>query len=345
MPNRDFFAFCTSLKPLELRALGSLSQVRHLAAGETIYQAGDPSETLYIINRGMIEIVQEESSSSIGGTYLSRGDIFGDVEVLTELPRKHLVRAREPVSLQCFQREHLPELLQRVPSFFRYLSEQLANRLLQARDATLARSHCLELSGNLANFDLVTIYQTIVNSSQTGELSVMDEEGELLSAFYFESGQPRGGQFQHLVGEEAFWQLFLAEGLHGTFSFSSGPRKISHSIQSTDFARNSEEMLINAVQGRDELRALRHEIPDPSALLLRLKSELAVGTIAPRLRAIAEEIWPLSTGGSAVLRDLYPKCEISELRIYQAVHELISTGHFALSATKGTQKVATECKA
>jgi hypothetical protein len=40
MLGMDFFGFCTTLKPLELKAIGELSRTRHLAA-ETIYAAGD----------------------------------------------------------------------------------------------------------------------------------------------------------------------------------------------------------------------------------------------------------------------------------------------------------------
>src|SRR4051812_43005669 len=171
--NRDFFGFSTSLKPLELKALGQLSEVRHIFGGQTIYNIGDESETLYIISRGMVEIVRENSSA--GETYLSRGDIFGDVEVLSGTPRTHLVRSREGVSLRVFHRENFDQLLERVPAFFRYLSEQLAARLLQARDVAVSHSHCRELSGSLSQFDLVTIYQTITNSSQTGELAIRGE--------------------------------------------------------------------------------------------------------------------------------------------------------------------------
>src|SRR5438093_3803342 len=154
MLDRDFFGFCTTLKPLELKAMGKLSQVRHLKEGETVYSPGDSGDALYIINRGVVEVVQSNATKRPAETYLSRGDIFGDVEVLTELPREHLIRAREPVSLQCFHGKNFAELVGRVPSFFQYLSERLAFRLSQARDLTLAQSHCLELSGSLSNFDL-----------------------------------------------------------------------------------------------------------------------------------------------------------------------------------------------
>ena len=340
MVDRDFFGFCTTLKPLELKAIGQLSQTRHLAAGETIYAPGDPGDTLYIINRGVVEAVRS-SAKNVSDTYLSRGDNFGDVEVLTERPRKYLVRTLEPVSLQCFHRTNFPELVRRVPSFFQYLSEQLAFRLSQARDLTLAQSHCLELSGSLLNFDLVTIYQTIVNSSQTGELRISNENAELISAFYFEKGQPRCGQFEHLTGEEAFSQLFLSEALPATFSFSSANRPISAGIQSEEITRNPEEMLISALQGRDELDALKHRLAPGAAALHRRKPNLAWPASAPAdLQPVAEQIWKFASSGAVTLSSLFRQCSFCELRIYEAVDELVKSQQLDLSAAGTGQKVA-----
>lgn len=340
MVDRDFFGFCITLKPLELKAIGELSQTRHLAAGETIYAPGDPGEAFYIINRGVVEAVRS-GAKNVSDTYLSRGDIFGDVEVLTERPRKYLVRTREPVSLQCFNRADFPELGRRVPSFFQYLSEQLAFRLALARDLTLGQSHCLELSGSLSNFDLVTVYQTILNSSQTGELRISNENSQLISAFYFEKGQPRCGQFQHLTGEEAFSQLFLSEALPGTFSFSSGDRAIRAGMQAEEISRNPEEMLINALQGRDELNELKHRMSDASAALHRRKSNLSWPAGAdPDLRPVAEEIWELVDGASIVISGLFRQCSFNELKIYQAIDQLVASQHLDLSSIDAGQKVA-----
>jgi CRP-like cAMP-binding protein len=341
MLDRDFFGFCTTLKPLELKAMGELSQVRHLDEGETVYSPGDPGDALYIINRGVVEVVQDNPGKKSAETYLSRGDIFGDVEVLTDLPRQHLIRTREPVSLQCFPRKNFAELAERVPSFFQYLSEQLAFRLSQARDLTLAQSHCLELSGRLSNFDLVTIYQTIVNSSQTGELRISNENSELVSAFYFEKGQPRCGQFEHLTGEEAFSQLFLSEALPGTFSFSSGDRPVSDWIQSERIARNPEEMLINALQGRDELNELKHRMCDGAATLHRRKPNLAWPASVPAdLQPVAEQIWKFACSGTVTLSSLFRHCSFCELKIYEVVDELVESQHLDLSPAGAGQKVA-----
>lgn len=340
MVDRDFFGFCITLKPLELKAIGELSQTRHLAAGETIYAPGDPGDTLYIINRGVVEAVRS-SAKNVADTYLSRGDIFGDVEVLTERPRKYLVRSREPVSLQCFHRTDFPELVRRVPLFFQYLSEQLAFRLAQARELTLTQSQCLELSGSLSNFDLVTIYQTIVNSSQTGELRISNEDSALISAFYFEKGQPRSGQFEHLTGEEAFAQLFLSEALPGAFSFSSGDRPIRAGMHSEEIRRNSEEMLIDALRGRDELNELKQRMSNGQAILHRRKPKLAWPTgVAAALRPVAEQIWQVVSGGPVTLSSLFRQCSFCELKIYEAVDELIESQHLDLSPADAGQKVA-----
>jgi signal-transduction protein with cAMP-binding, CBS, and nucleotidyltransferase domain len=60
---RDFFGFCTTLKPLELKALGRLSEVRHLEEGEIVYSPGDPADSLYIINRGLVEVAGPDLQS------------------------------------------------------------------------------------------------------------------------------------------------------------------------------------------------------------------------------------------------------------------------------------------
>lgn len=340
MLNRDFFAFCISLQPLERRALGKLSEVRHLAAEETVYAAGDPSDALYIISRGMVEVVPENSPNGAARTYLSRGDIFGDVEVLSGLPRTHLVRSCDGASLQAFQVRDFPELQQRVPAFFRYLCERLASRLLEARDLAVSRSHCRELSGSLSQFDLVTIYQTITNSSQTGELSIRDERGNLQAAFWFECGQPRSGHFGHLTGEEAFVQLFLETDLRSSFSFESGAVRPAPPDEQFRIARNRDEMLFSSLQSRDELQELKNELSDPTVLVRRAKSRLGLDEISDELRPVVARLWNLSLAQPLPLPAIYAKCSVSELKIYQTVRELLRTGHFELTTQLETQKVA-----
>jgi hypothetical protein len=319
------------------RTLGGATR----AEGVTIYDAGQPCDTLYIVNRGALEVVRQNATSSVPNTYLSRGDTFGDVEALTDRPCEFAIKTCEEASLRCFRREDFPELLKRVPSFFLFLSEQLADRLFRAQNAVVAPPACLELSGSLKNFDLVTIYQTIVNSSQTGELSISDDEGGLIAAFFFEDGQPRGAQFEHLTGEEAFWQLFLAHDLQGTFSFTSGDRGITQSIKGGKITRSAGDMLINALQARDEYISLKTAMPAETTLVERHKPTLDLGQSAPpALRGVMEQLWWLPFEGPIPLRTLYAQLAVSELKLYQAVNELLKDGHMTLSPVPLAAKVA-----
>ena len=119
---RDFFAYCTSLKLIELKAIGALSQVRHYQEGDVIYSAGEEGEELYIINRGVAELVSPKQGAGPPATVLSRGDLFGATSALMSLPRDHVAKARAGLSVQCFKRQDFPELLRRVPSFFLFVS-------------------------------------------------------------------------------------------------------------------------------------------------------------------------------------------------------------------------------
>jgi CRP-like cAMP-binding protein len=331
MADRDFFTFCTSLKPVELKAMGELSSVVHLDEGKTIYSVNDPGDALYIISRGVVELVPDESLRGTPSTYLSRGDIFGDCEALSGLPRTHLMRTREKVSLQRIRSSNFTELARRVPSFFRYLSEQLATRLLQRHEASLSKSHCIELSGNLSNFDLVTIYQTILSSMQTGELSVLDDSRQRVATFFFEKGRPHSGQFQHLTGEEAFWQLFLSESLAGTFSFSSRDQPLGECVQGTEMKRDARDLLICALRNRDEFQALKPKYPDKSMKLLRRKLNFDWPVKADsELQSVAEQIWQLAYTTPLSISTLYQKCSVCELKILEVIDQLVKTELFRL---------------
>ena len=226
MWHSDFFAFCTALKPAELKAIRELSWTRSLAAGAVLYSPGEPGNAFYVINQGVLEAHFQKPRHGAKSEFLGRGDTIGDVETFLGIRRTQLVRAHEASNVQCFPRANCAELLRLVPSFYQYLCAQMAYRLLTERELAVEQPHALELSGRISNFDLTTIYQTVVSSGQTGELSIKDQNAEPLGAFYFESGRLCEGQFQHLVGEAG---LYDAPVLHHRHLPAASTRPIRRS--------------------------------------------------------------------------------------------------------------------
>jgi CRP-like cAMP-binding protein len=332
MQNCDFFAFCTSLKRPELRAIGELSWVRHMGKGEVLYYPGDPGNALYIVNRGLLEVGPEKNGQSNHTFYLSRGDVIGDIETFSESPRTRLVRAHEEASLQCFPSANFPQLVRVVPSFFRYLCEQMAGRLLKARELAVEQHNAMELSGRISTFDLTTIHQTVINSRQTGELSIKDESSETIGAFYFEAGRLSAGQFQHLTGDEAFWQLFLIETLSGTFSFSATEQPLTNWIQSARITEVSSDPLIVALQYRDEFYALKSEMdPGPAKLTPRAAALHWNGGAPEHLASLAKQVWGVVSRKPGTINEVYRQCSACEFKVYQVVHELLRTEQIALA--------------
>jgi hypothetical protein len=323
-----------------MKAIGSLSEVRHLPAGEVIFRPGEPPTTLFIINRGAVDLFDDaDDPRPENAVTCTRGDILADVEVLTGTEHTQLARCREEVSLRCFPAEAFPELLQRVPAFFRFLSEHLAERCLAARETDITAGASPNLAGSLGDFDLVTVYQTITSSLQTGELSILDDNGDVVAAFYFEKGQPRSGQFQHLVGEAALRQLFLLQNAHGTFLFTAA-RGVTATIKGGSITRHPADLLISALQDRDELQELRHKLGDASAIVVRQKSTLTLQESSQIDDELAEQVWALTTGREPSLADLYPQLGVTEFAIYEVVDELVKSGHLALVTADQAKKVA-----
>jgi CRP-like cAMP-binding protein len=333
---RDFFSFCTTLKPVELRALGELSHVRHVQKSELIYKSGDLSGEIYSVNRGVIELTQLVPGSSDERSYLSRGDIFGATDTLAFTTRSHSATAQEEASVQCFERKNFAAISRRVPSFFLFLCEKMAERLHQ-RDPGKRISVCKQLSGSLANFDLVTVHQTIISSGQTGELCLLSERNERLATFYFENGAPRSGQFHHLTGTEAFWQLFLSDNIPGTFSFTSGARPITDCLQAAGIDQAPNDLLLEAMQYRDELYDLRNKVPSARAPLERSRKPFDWPADADAtLRKIGEEIWNSIGDSRVTINQLFERNSVCELKIYQVVAELLRTKQLAVIGQKET---------
>lgn len=309
----------------ELRAIGALSRVKHYGEGDLVYSPGDASDDLYIMNRGMVEITPGPDQPG-GSVVLCRGDVFGETGAFTRAERDHTARACSTVSVQCFPSKNFPELVRRVPSFVLFVTENIARRLIQARTI---EAGC-ELAGSLVNFDLITIYQTIIRSLRTGTLFINDERGEIVSEFYFESGKPWWGRFRHLLGEEAFWQLFIQPGKAWTFTFSRElPAHVDFKEHKT-ITRNAEEMLVQAIQMRDEFESVQKSVPDESALLKRQQLNFAwANPELEELRPTGEEIWQIVYSQPISVAELCARCNVCALKVYLVVAEMLRAGLFA----------------
>jgi putative ABC transport system ATP-binding protein len=92
-----------------------------LAADEYLFRQGDPSDFIYIIDEGKVEVVRETSDGDILLATLADGDHLGEMGPLFGLPRSASVRAVADTELTAYTPEAFRDVVgaDRLPSMIR----------------------------------------------------------------------------------------------------------------------------------------------------------------------------------------------------------------------------------
>jgi CRP-like cAMP-binding protein len=96
------------------------------AAGQIVFKAGDPGETMYIITEGEVDILDGS------GTALETagpGSIFGELALIDDEPRSATVVAKTDCRLVAVDRRRFEYMVQETPFFGLAVMKVLADRL------------------------------------------------------------------------------------------------------------------------------------------------------------------------------------------------------------------------
>jgi len=97
--------------------LAEAVDLRRLAAGEVLFQAGAPGESLFIVRGGEIELfVKDNAGQKIVLTIARSGEIFGELALLDRGPRTATALALGEAELLELDREDLLLLFQKTPA-------------------------------------------------------------------------------------------------------------------------------------------------------------------------------------------------------------------------------------
>jgi len=105
------------LNPEERARLAEFIDVRQLAAGETLFQAGEPGESLYVVKSGEVELfIKDTAGQKISLAIASAGEIFGELALLDRSPRTATAVVLSPSELLELDRDDLLMLFQKSPA-------------------------------------------------------------------------------------------------------------------------------------------------------------------------------------------------------------------------------------
>jgi len=105
------------------------------AAGEILFREGDEGDELFLILEGSVEVYRADHTLS----YLTEGDIFGEMAMFEGKPRSATIKALEPLKVLALTQEHFRMIFQLHPSWTLQLIRGFAVRIANCYDL-LSRS-------------------------------------------------------------------------------------------------------------------------------------------------------------------------------------------------------------
>ncbi|KAF0250069.1 MAG: cAMP-binding protein [bacterium] len=262
--------------PLELlQRVFRRGQIESYPTASVLFRVGEISSKLYVIQNGIVELrsPKEEDSSQITINYIGPGQALGETTAL--IGELHFSEARVPEGAEIFQisAEKLKEMIRSNPDFAEHMVVTFA-KYLNRSYKKLSLQTKNKLQGSLFYFDLATVIQTLINTKESGLLTIYSVGRGLIRSMawstsigaypigqvYLEEGQVRYSWSGQLSGEEAFFQLFQVE-LNGSFSFEQGVRMESRPENEVIW-RPAMNLVMEAVQLQDELNKLQGILPE-----------------------------------------------------------------------------------
>ena len=117
-----FSAFSTD----ELEELAGHAESRHYDFGDTVYNAGDPGDGLYVIRSGAVRIFTEEQGKEISMGLRKEGEVFAELAMLRDYPHESSVRSSSKTELLFFPRATFAPVMARSEAAQTFISSYVA---------------------------------------------------------------------------------------------------------------------------------------------------------------------------------------------------------------------------
>ncbi len=115
----------------ELQSVLEALELRDFAAGETIIEEGAPGGSLFALVEGSVEVVRTlKSGRRRTVAFLGEGDFFGEISLVSDVPRLASVKAFERTAVLELTRERLERIAEQHPSVSEVLQSFHRQRLL-----------------------------------------------------------------------------------------------------------------------------------------------------------------------------------------------------------------------
>ncbi len=183
-----------SIPEADLEKINARLKAIPCTEGEIIISEGEVGDCLYIIRSGQVKVVansDNEQDDEIVLSFLSDGDYFGEMALITGEPRSATVIAETDVELWQLDKSDFDALMLNNPSITISMTHMLSQRLKLANKAREMSEryykHQISPRGRLEDVEIIKLLKFAEENSLSGKIYIT--HGEHKACFDFHKGQ------------------------------------------------------------------------------------------------------------------------------------------------------------
>jgi len=208
------FSIFKSMSESEIYEFSSYLKIKDFRSNEIILRKGDRGEKLFVILSGSIEIIGDYGVSI---ATLGKGEVFGEMSLLTGSPVSAKVRAVEDTKVVYMPGNYFRLMLNRFSPLQMYFTRLLAKRLSQS-NLDRSREVSAGMAGNLSEISALELLQALNMSQKTGILTLKLAKGT--ARILLKDGEITGARYDDWSGKDAFFGVLKEK--RGEFKFKPG---------------------------------------------------------------------------------------------------------------------------
>ncbi len=182
--------------------------------GNVLLKKGEAGGHLYVILSGKVEVVGE---GDVSIAYMGRGEVFGEMSLLSGRAVGASIRAVEPSRILYLQASDFRHLLLKFPSLQLYFNRLLVQRLSEIHDVR-SRELASGVVGKLSDMPPAELLQTLNINQKTGVLRI--QLAGVAASVSFRDGAMVDARYNALTGKDAFYGIL--KETEGRFKFVPG---------------------------------------------------------------------------------------------------------------------------
>ncbi len=207
------FSFFSALEGDHLKEIVDHFKQDTIPSGKVILHKGRPGKFLYIILSGSVHVIDDEGSPI---ATLQRGEIFGEMSLISGKPVSASIRAAEATRVLMLSGKDLSNILVKFPFLQMAFTRMLVQRLSLANDAR-TEEYAAGVAGQLDEVNPGELFQMFNENRKTGvfELRLPLGKGQVT----FSDGAIIRADYAGKKDKEAFWAILRENS--GSFKFTS----------------------------------------------------------------------------------------------------------------------------